>query len=252
LKNTSYLESSMTDIIPRQTTGLTIAIDGPAASGKTTVGMRLAQAIGAICLDTGVMYRAVTLAVLQAGVDPLDEKAVVKVARKTKISVALSHMEDGRPFDVLVDSVDVTEQLRTDEVNRFVSEVSAYKGVRSAMTRQQQRIAKAGNIVMLGRDIGTVVLPHADLKIYLNASAETRAQRRFEEEKLRGVILDLDQVIASIKHRDVIDSSRKYAPLKPAADAIIINTDGLSVEPVVALMLDEVNKTLQKKQETRD
>lgn len=242
----------MTDITHHQPTGLTIAIDGPAASGKTTVGVHLAQAIRAICLDTGMMYRAVALAALQAGVDPLDEKAVVRVARKVKISVALSHEVDGRLFDVLVNEVDVTGQLRTDEVNRFVSEVSAYKGVRSALTRQQQRIAKAGNIVMLGRDIGTVVLPHADLKFYLNASAEVRAQRRYEEEKQRGVILDLEQVIASIKHRDVIDSSRKHAPLKPAADAIIIDTDGLSVETVVGLMRVEVNKTLQAKQKTRD
>lgn len=241
----------MTEITPKQPTGLTIAIDGPAASGKTTVGMHLAKALGAICLDTGVMYRAVALAVRNASVDPLDEKAVVEIARKTKISVALSLVEDGRPIDVLVDGVDVTDQLRTDEVNSSVSEVSVYKGVRLAMTRQQRRIAKAGNIVMLGRDIGTVVLPHADLKIFLNASAETRAQRRFEEEKLRGVILDLDQVLASIIHRDVLDSSRKHAPLKPAVDAIIINTDGLSVKQVVDLMLVEVNKTLQKRQNTR-
>ncbi|MGB4594811.1 MAG: (d)CMP kinase [Anaerolineaceae bacterium] len=230
---------------PLESSKLTIAIDGPAASGKTTVGLLLAKALGAICLDTGVMYRAVTQAALEAGIDPLNEKTVVKLARKIKIDVVLSTVDDGRSFDVLVDGVDVTRQLRTDAVNRFVSEVSAYKGVRRAMTKQQQRIAIASNIVMLGRDIGTVVLPQADLKFYLNASAEVRAQRRFEEEKQRGVILDLEQVIASIKHRDQLDSSRKHAPLKPAADAIIIETDGLNVEQVVCRMLGEVNRIMR-------
>ena len=236
----------MTEVNLSQPKPLIIAIDGPAASGKTTVGRLLAQAIGAICLDTGVMYRAVTLAALQAGVDPMDEKAVVKLGKKIKINVGLSSVDDGRQFDVFVDDVDVTSQLRTDEVNRFVSEVSSYKGVRRAMTRQQQRIAQAGNIVMLGRDIGTVVLPNADLKFYLNASAEVRARRRYEEEKQRGVVLDLDQVIASIKHRDLLDSSRKHAPLKPAEDAIIIDTDSMSIEQVIMKMLEKVNLTRQE------
>ena len=236
----------MTEVELSQPKPLIIAIDGPAASGKTTVGRLLAQAIGAICLDTGVMYRAVTLAALHAGVDPMDEKAVVKLGKKIKINVGLSSVDDGRQFDVFVDDVDVTSQLRTDEVNRFVSEVSTYKGVRRAMTRQQQRIAQAGNIVMLGRDIGTVVLPNADLKFYLNASAEVRARRRYEEEKQRGVVLDLDQVIASIKHRDLLDSSRKHAPLKPAEDAIIIDTDSMSIEQVVMKMLEKVNLTRQE------
>ena len=240
----------MTLVTQKPPTAFTIAIDGPAASGKTTVGKILAKAIGGICLDTGVMYRAVTFAVIQAGVNPLNEKAVVKLAKKIKIKIGLSSINDGRPFDVFVDGVDVTTQLRTDEVNRFVSEVSAYPGVRRAMTRQQQRIGRDGNIVMLGRDIGTVVLPNADFKFYLNASAEVRAQRRFEEEKQRGVLLDLEQVIASIKHRDLLDSSRKHAPLKPANDAIIIETDDLSAQQVVEKMLEIIKLDSQQDDKT--
>lgn len=239
----------MTDIL-QEPTGLTIAIDGPAASGKTTVGKLLAKSIGAICLDTGVMYRAVTLAVLQAKVNPFDEKSVVEIARKININVAADDIVSAESFIVFIDGSDVTKLLRTDEVNRFVSEVSAYKGVRRAMTRQQRRIAKNGNIVVLGRDIGTVVLPHADLKFYLNASAEVRAYRRYEEEKQRGIILDINQVIDSIKHRDVMDSSRKHAPLRPAVDAINIETDGLSVEQVAGKMLAMVNVVWQKSKQS--
>lgn len=233
-------------------TGLIIAVDGPAASGKTTVGLRFAKLIRAICLDTGIMYRAVALAALNSKIDPLDEPAVVEVAERINIQVKPASVKDGRSYDVLIDGADVTWEIRSDGVNRSVSEVSVYKGVRRAMTLRQQDIARAGNIVMLGRDIGTVVLPDADLKFYLNASAEVRAQRRYEEEKKRGVILDLSEVIASIKHRDVLDSSRKHAPLKPAEDAITINTDTLSIEQVVDRMIVEVNTVLRKHSSTCD
>lgn len=226
----------------RIASGLTIAIDGPAASGKTTVGLVLAKAIGSVCLDTGLMYRAVTWAVLYEGMDPGNEQLVVDLANSLIIDVGLSDAGSDQDIKVLVNGMEVTGLLRSAEVNRFVSEVSAYQGVRDAMTRQQQRIAKSGNIVMLGRDIGTVVIPDADLKFYLNASAEVRAQRRFEEERERGVLLDLEKVIESIKHRDLLDSTREHAPLRPADDAIVIDTDGLSVEEVVASMMDEVKK----------
>lgn len=210
-----------------------IAIDGPAASGKSTVGMKLASDMGFICLDTGVMYRAVTLEALQKGIDISDEIAVTHLAETIQINVKVASLLDGRPYDVLVNGHDVTWEIRLPIVNQYVSPVSAYGGVRTAMTLQQQRIAEQGQIIMLGRDIGTVVLPNADLKIYLDASVEERARRRFLEEVQQGKTLSYEEVLESLKNRDRIDSTRAIAPLKIANDAFVINTDTLNAEEVV-------------------
>lgn len=210
-----------------------IAIDGPAASGKSTVGTALAQELGFLCLDTGIMYRAVTWQALAEGLDPEDEPAITRLAQAIEIDVRPGTVPDGRAFDVLINHQDHSWDIRSPEVNQSVSLISAYPGVRDAMTLQQRKIAGRGKIVMLGRDIGTVVLPDADLKIYLDASLKVRAKRRFEEEKARGSAVSYQQVLASVRRRDKIDSSRKYAPLKIADDAVVISTDAMNSTQVV-------------------
>ena len=212
---------------------LTIAIDGPAAGGKTTVGAMLAKRLGYLCLDTGIMYRAVTWQALDEGLSPDDEPAVTLLAESIEIDVKPASKDDGRAFDVLINSEDHTWDIRLPEVNQNVSLVSSYLGVRRAMTLQQRKIAARGRIVMLGRDIGTVVLPDADLKIYLDASLEVRAQRRFEEENQHGTTASYAEILASLRRRDGIDSSRQHAPLKIAEDAVVINTDALTAAQVV-------------------
>jgi cytidylate kinase len=210
-----------------------IAIDGPAASGKSTVAERLAKELGYLYFDTGVMYRAVTLAALDqlSAVD--DESSVTKLAEDAQIDVCSPSVADGRIYDVLLDGRDVTWSIRSQQVEANVSQVSAYPGVRKAMTFKQRRIGQRGSVVMVGRDIGTVVLPEADLKIYLDASVEERARRRHAEIMLRGREADFDEILGAMKRRDEIDSTRAVAPLKPADDAVIVNTDGLSIEEVI-------------------
>src|SRR5512143_3134279 len=214
-----------------------IAIDGPAASGKSTLGLRLAQALHYLFFDTGVMYRAVTWLVLDRGIDVNDEAAVTALAEATPIDVASASVPDGRACDVLVDGKDITWETRDRKVEANVSQVSAYRGVRAALTQQQRRIGLRGNVVMVGRDIGTVVLPEADLKIYLDASAEERAKRRFEEIIARGGVADYKEIFAKVKERDRIDSTRDVAPLKIAQDAVVIDSDHLTAEEVFEKVL---------------
>lgn len=210
-----------------------IAIDGPASSGKSTIGVKLAERLGYLFFDTGIMYRAVTLAVIRAGITVDDEEAVTQFAQRVHIDVRPPSVADGRKEDVLLDGEDVTWAIREPAVEKWVSRVSAYAGVRKAMTELQRRIGKRGKVVMVGRDIGTVVMPDADLKIYLDASLEERAKRRYLELVQRGETVKFEEVLASLKRRDRIDTSREIAPLKPAEDAVILNTDGLSVEEVL-------------------
>lgn len=210
-----------------------IAIDGPAASGKSTIGGLLAERLGYIYLDTGVMYRAVTWAALEYGMDINDEAAITELAERVQIDVRTPTVDDGRQYTVLCDGRDVTWAIRTPEVDRAVSPVSAYPGVRLAMTAQQRRIGLAGHIVMVGRDVGTVVLPEADLKIYLDASPEERARRRFLERQVRGEFADYEQVLEAMRRRDQIDSQRATAPLRPARDAIIIDSTHLNIAGVM-------------------
>ena len=220
----------------------TIAIDGPAASGKTTLGMLLAEALCYLFLDTGVMYRAVTWAALQRGVALDDEQALKDLAESADIDVRLPSKADGRTSDVLIDGQDVTWEIRLPEVEANVSVVSAYSGVRRALTVQQRRIGSRGRIVMVGRDIGTVVMPDADLKIYLDASMEERARRRYEEVRRRGEQASLEVILRGIRERDRIDSSRQVAPLRPAENAVILNSDGLDAREV----LEEVLALVQR------
>ena len=209
-----------------------IALDGPAASGKSTVGNRVAEALGYLFFDTGVMYRAVTWAALQSKIDLSDEAAVTQLTEETPIDVRAASKDDGRACDVLIRNDDITWQCRRPEVDANVSTVAAYAGVRAALTVHQRRIGQRGSIVMVGRDIGTVVLPDADLKIYLDASAEERARRRYDENVARGELADYDEILTKVKERDHIDSTRDVAPLKAADDAILIDSDNLSADQV--------------------
>jgi cytidylate kinase len=209
-----------------------VAIDGPAASGKSTLGFRLAESLGYLYFDTGLMYRAVTWLALTRGVDINDAVAITRLAEDVPIEVAPPSLEDGRPCDVVVDGHDITWEIRKSEVESNVSAVSAYSGVRKALTLQQRRIGSRGRVVMVGRDIGTVVLPEADLKIYLDASAEERARRRYDEILSHGGKASYDDILAKMIERDRIDSTRAIAPLKPAHDAIILDSDRLDADAV--------------------
>ncbi len=215
---------------------LTITIDGPAASGKSTVGARLADRLGYLYFDTGVMYRAVTWAALERGIPVSDEKHVSKLAQELKIDVLPPTRDDGRQYTVLADGVDITWAIREDAVNEQVSLVSAYPEVRVALVRQQRRIGGEGGVVMVGRDIGTVVLPEAEIKIYLDASAQERACRRYKEMVERGQSADYERVLADLKRRDAIDSGRVESPLRPAEDAMILDSTDLDIEQVVDCM----------------
>ncbi len=215
----------------------TIAIDGPAASGKSTLAKRLADSLGYLFFDTGVMYRAVTWAALSHELSMEDETGITRLSQTVQIDVQPPSVDDGRGYDVLLNGADITWEIRRPEVDANVSVVSAYPGVRAALTIQQRRIGQRGEVVMVGRDIGTVVLPEADLKIYLDASVEERSRRRFEECKARGDDVTLASVLEAMRRRDEIDSTRDVAPLRPAADAVILDSDSLSIEEVMSRTL---------------
>jgi len=208
----------------------TIAIDGPAASGKSTIGRALANDLHYLFLDTGVMYRAVTWIALSRQVPISDEIAISRLAHEISIEIVPSTVQDGRQNTVTVDGLDVTWSLRTPEVDSNVSQVSAYAGVREALTAQQQKIGARGHVVMVGRDIGTVVLPQADLKIYLTATLEERANRRLHDLHARGQTTSFQVVLEDMRRRDKIDSERDLAPLQAADDAVILDTTGCTIE----------------------
>lgn len=215
-----------------------IAVDGTAASGKSTLAEKLAQHLHYLYFDTGVMYRAVTLAALETLESVDDEQQVTRLSEQVVIDVLPPSVPDGRKYDVLLDGRDVTWEIRAPQVDLNVSQVSTYAGVRKAMTEQQRRVGQRGSVVMVGRDIGTVVFPEAPLKLYLDASVEERAHRRYLEIIGRGEPASYDAILASMRRRDRIDSTRAIAPLRPAEDAVIIQTDGLSIEEVFERVLE--------------
>jgi cytidylate kinase len=180
------------------------------------------------------MYRAVTWGALSRGLKIQDEAAITTLAETAQIDVRPPSLDDSRPCDVLLDGVDITWETRRSDVEANVSPVSAYRGVRQALASQQRRIGLRGQVVMVGRDIGTVVLPEADLKVYLDASAEQRARRRYTEILQRGGQADFDQILAGVRSRDQIDSTRAFSPLRAAGDAIMIDSDQLNADEVFA------------------
>lgn len=210
-----------------------IAIDGPVASGKTVVGRLIAQRLGCRFLDTGIMYRAVTWIALSRGVELGDGEALTELAMSLEMRLVPGEAGDR----LLVDGEDVTGSLREPEVDRGVSQVSAVSGVRRALVEQQRAIARQGSIVMVGRDIGTVVLPKADVKVFLTASVEVRARRRYSELQEKGSDISYEQVTSDLEWRDRIDSERADSPLRPADDAIQIDTDSPSVEDIAKRIL---------------
>ena len=222
-----------------------IAIDGPAASGKTTIANQLAEKWNYLFFDTGVMYRAVTWMALANDISTKDEDAVSDLAHKVNIDVLPPSKEDGREYDVIADGIDVTWFIRKQKVDNKVSRVSAYPEVRKALTIQQRRIGLRGKVIMVGRDIGTVVLPEADLKIYLDASVKERARRRYQQRVDRGEKANFEKIHKILKKRDRIDSTREVAPLCPADDAVIINTDNLDI-PEVLMKIETIARKIGK------
>lgn len=220
--------------------GLIIAIDGPVAAGKSTAACLLAKQLGYRYIDSGAMYRALAWKALTTGIDLKDEEALARLAQATRIEF----MGEVEALRVLVDGVDVTEAIRDPAVDEASSLVSSYGGVRRRMVFLQRRLAQRGGVVMDGRDIGTVVFPHADLKFYLKAKLSVRARRRFLELKLKGKRATFREVLREVKSRDTRDAGRRLSPLQQAEDAIPIDSSRLSVEEVVQRMWEEVRRRL--------
>lgn len=212
-----------------------IAIDGPAVSGKSSVGKAFASRIGYRFLDTGLMYRAATWNAVQNGVDVDDSQAVSAAAESMEFSVTDSDSGDNL---IVINGEDVTKHLHSIQVDDAVSAVAAVGRVREIMVAEQRRLAGEGEIVMVGRDIGTVVLPDAPLKIYLTATARTRAIRRHKDFLAEGTEVELEVILRSMEQRDLVDSSRENSPLKPADDAIVVDTDDLKFDQVVDRLVD--------------
>lgn len=211
-----------------------IAIDGPAASGKSTIGMMLARRLDYLCLDTGLMYRALTLAAIHHQISPYDEAGIIRLAHDSDIDVLPPAGEaDGRLYTVLLDRRDVTWDLRRPAVEESVSQVSLYPEVRVEMVRRQRDVARRGRVVMVGRDIGTVVVPDAALKLYITASPEERARRRLLDRQRQGYEDSYEAILADVVRRDHIDSNRRHSPLQPAADAVVIDTTGRTTDEVM-------------------
>ena len=213
-----------------------IAIDGPAASGKTSIGKCIAEDLDYLFFDTGIMYRALTWAALSNNLSPKDEDNIVKLIERIEIDIRTPSKEDGRQCDVLIDEKDVTWEIREPLVDENVSDVAAHPEVRKALTAIFRRIGLRGDVVMVGRDVGTIILPEADLKIYLDASLQERARRRFLEATERNKNISYDEIITNLSERDQIDSTRSTAPLRPAADSVIINTDKLNKQEVINII----------------
>jgi len=223
-----------------------IAIDGPAGSGKSTIGEQLAQRLGYLYVDTGAMYRAVAWSALQKGVDLSDGKALAQLAQQTEIVISRPTVADGRQYTVTVHGRDITWDIRDAAVTRWVSTVSTHPEVRAVLRQRQRAMAQPGHVVMVGRDIGAVVLPDADLKIYLTVGLEERARRRYAELIARSdahnpTLPPLQEVIRDIQRRDESDREN----MQPAQDAIVVATDGLSIPQV----LDRMYQYMEKKDE---
>ena len=221
---------------------LVIAIDGPAASGKTTTATLVARRLSYLHVDTGAMYRAVALKVLRRQLTMGDTAKIGRLVQKTRIE--LHPLKDG--LRVILDGEDVTEAIRDPEVSRAASAVSALREVREAMVKEQRRMAKSGGVVLEGRDIGTVVFPHADLKFYMVAGIEARARRRREELLAKGVDVDVETIRREIQDRDRTDSTRQESPLKKASDAIEVDTSSMTISEQVDFVVRRAEEKMRR------
>lgn len=221
---------------------LIIAIDGTAASGKSTTAKKVARHFNYQYVDTGAMYRAVTLKALQTGVDLTDDSALSSLV--DSLNLSLDHENEN--VRIMIDNVDVTDQIRSQEVTRHVSAVSEVKLIRDALVAKQRELGREGGVVMEGRDIGTVVFPHADVKVFMDADIQDRAQRRWVETGKRNGSVDSKTMERTIHDRDAWDSSRQYSPLRKASDAQLIDTTNLTIDQQVNIVIRKVEKVIHK------
>ena len=215
---------------------IAVAIDGPAAAGKSTIAKIVAKKMNLIYIDTGAMYRAFTWYCLSKGVDCQDQEACVKLIPEVKIELKANNV-------VMCNDIDVTRDIRLPNVSRNVSYIASYKEIRLALVDLQRAMAEHDSVIMDGRDIGTYVLPKAEVKIFQIASVETRAKRRYDENIEKGIPCTLEEIEEDVRRRDYIDSHRDFAPLKPAEDSIELDTSNLSIEEVV----EEVIRIIKEK-----
>ena len=231
---------------------LTIAIDGPAGSGKSSLARRVAQILGYLYLDSGAMYRALALKALRRNVALSNAGALEELARETQIALQSPTAEQeaaGFKNRVFLDGVEATQEIRTSDVAMAASQLAAIAGVRHVLVAQQQRAGAGGGVVMEGRDIGTVVFPRADLKIFLEASPEVRAERRWKEHQEKGERLALSEVLEEVRQRDQRDRERKVSPLVRASDAVLVDNTAMDVEEtarLVVMLAREREKELAK------
>jgi cytidylate kinase len=221
---------------------LIIAIDGPAASGKSTTAREVAHRLKYVYIDSGAMYRAVTLKALQQNIPVINVEQVAEIAEKLQLEFGRNNQKT----IIYMNGIDVSGKIRTPQIDRNISPIAANPAVRKTMVKKQQRMGKNGGVVMDGRDIGTVVFPEADLKIFMVASVEERALRRKKEMEQKGVQLDIDKVINDIEYRDQQDQSRAFGPLKKAKDAVEINTTRLTIEEQISKILELVREIVKK------
>ena len=221
---------------------IAVAIDGPAAAGKSTVAKKVAEIRGYTYIDTGAMYRAFTWYCLRKGVDCQDEQACVALIPEVNIELKPGHV-------VLCNGIDVSKEIRQTDVSGNVSYIASYKDIRLALVELQRKMAETDSVIMDGRDIGTYVLPNADVKIFQIASVETRAVRRYEENISKGIACTYEDIERDVRTRDYIDSHRAFAPLKPAADSVLLDTSYLDVDQVVQEVLKIIDSKLKEKKD---
>ena len=224
--------------IRKQEKNLVIAIDGPSGAGKSTVARLLAQRLGYTYIDTGAMYRAIGWKAKRDGIDPADEQGLSALCARTEVTIRA----DNNNPRIVVDAIDVTGEIRTPEMGMMASAVSKSPAVRARLLGMQREFGSHGGVVMDGRDIGTIVFPKADLKFFLDASPEERGQRRYRELRQKGMDVDLDRITREIRERDSQDSGRELAPLKSAADAHVIDSSIMSIDEVLAFMMELAGK----------
>ncbi|MCC7448962.1 MAG: (d)CMP kinase [Anaerolineae bacterium] len=210
-----------------------IAIDGPGGSGKSTICAAVARDLGYLFVDTGGFYRAVTLAALRANLVQADEASVVRLTEQVKLDITADRDADDRDYTIFLNGEDITTAVQQPPVDSNVSRIAAMGGVRTILNLRYRELAHRGQVIMAGRDIGTVVLPDADLKIYLDASPEARAERRYRQRVAAGQPADYGEILNALRSRDAYDSQRAIAPMRQAADALYLNTDHLSIEAAI-------------------